>query len=88
MAEPTLKEMAETFVLAYDHEQVLAENERLRRDADRYRWLRGGSDVPASSVRWPRWEVRHWDGHWWQTLFAEHMDAAIDAAMACEPPNA
>lgn len=30
MAEPSLKEMTETFVLTYDHEQVVADNERLR----------------------------------------------------------
>ena len=34
MAEPTLKEMTETFVLAYDHEQVVADNERLRAQLD------------------------------------------------------
>lgn len=51
-------------------------------DAERYRWLRGGSDVPSHSVRWPRWEVRNWDGRHWQTLFAEQMDSAIDAAMS------
>ena len=52
-----------------------------RADAARYRWLRGGSDVPQGSQRWPRWEVRSWDGRFWQTLFAEKMDTAVDAAM-------
>ena len=50
--------------------------------AERYEWLRGGSDVPPHSVRWPRWEVRAWDGRHWQTLFAEQLDSAIDAAMS------
>ena len=57
------------------------ETERLRKDAERYRWLRGGADVPPHSRRWPRWEVRNWSGRWWETLFAEKLDAAIDVAM-------
>lgn len=57
------------------------EIEQLRADAERYRWLRGGPDVPSYSSRWPRWEVRYWDGRYWQTMFAEDLDATIDAAM-------
>ncbi len=53
----------------------------LKCDAERYRWLRGGPEVPPHSTRWPRWEVRYWDGRYWQTLFAEQLDAATDAAM-------
>lgn len=60
---------------------ALDEVERLRADAERYRWLRGGPDVPSYSSRWPRWEVRYWDGRYWQTMFAEHLDEMIDAAM-------
>jgi hypothetical protein len=60
---------------------LLDEVERLRADAARYRWLRGGPDVPPHSRRWSRWEVRYWDRRYWQTMFAEHLDAAIDAAM-------
>ena len=56
------------------------ENERLREDAERYRWLRGGSDIPQHSTRWARWEVRHWNGRHWHTLYAEQTDDAIDAA--------
>jgi len=56
------------------------ENERLREDAERYRWLRGGSDIPPHSTRWARWEVRHWNGRHWLTLYAEQADDAIDAA--------
>ena len=51
------------------------------RDASRYRWLRGGPDVPEHSVRWPRWEVRHWGNGYWNTLFAEKLDASVDMAM-------
>lgn len=57
-----------------------AENERLREDAERYRWLRGGSYIPPYSTRWARWEVRHWNGRHWLTLYAEQVDDAIDAA--------
>ena len=62
--------------------------EQLRRmgeDAARYRWLRGGRDVvPVPSMRWSRWEVRHWTGEAWDTVFTEALDAAIDAARGKE----
>lgn len=51
-------------------------------DAQRYRWLRGGADIPPHSSRWARWEVRYWCGRHWNTLFAEQIDAAIDALIA------
>lgn len=61
--------------------ELLAAHDALKADAERYRrWLRGGKEIPAHSVRWARWEVRQWDGRYWNTLFAEQMDAAIDAA--------
>lgn len=52
-----------------------------------YGWLRGGPDVPQHSLRWPRWEVRRWDGLYWQTLFADQMDAHLAADMERERPN-
>lgn len=54
------------------------------RDAARYQWLRGGPDVPQHSLRWPRWEVRHWDGRFWNTMFAEHIDSGIDRDAAID----
>ena len=52
----------------------------LKQDAERYRWLRGGSDVPAHSVRWGRWEINHWEGaNGWRNLLCGELDAAIDA---------
>jgi hypothetical protein len=66
---------------AYE-ERVAARHDALVRDAARYRWLRGGPDVPEHSVRWPRWEVRHYGNGYWNTLFAEKLDAAIDMAMS------
>lgn len=64
-----------------DYNPLIPAFEAMRMDAERYRWLRGGQDIPPHSRRWPRWEVRNWDGRWWETLFAEKLDAAIDAAM-------
>ena len=62
---------------AYE-ERVAARHEALVRDAARYRWLRG--DGGPTSVRWPRWMVQHWTGHW-NPVQGNEMDAAIDAAM-------
>ena len=59
-----------------------AEIERLRKDAARYRWLRG--DVPSHSLRWGRWEVRYWTGRYWDDMRKDGLDAAIDAAMEVE----
>lgn len=63
-------------------ERAEQEAAELRKDAERYRWLRGGSDVPAHSVRWGRWEINHWEGaNGWRNLLCSELDAAIDAAM-------
>lgn len=37
MTEQTLKTLTETFVLTYDHEQILAENAALRAEIERLR---------------------------------------------------
>jgi hypothetical protein len=50
-------------------------------DAARYRFLRG--DGGQTSVRWPRWEVRHFEGSW-TPMHGQAMDTAIDAAIACD----
>ena len=55
-----------------------AECEALRVDAGRYRWLRG--DGGPASIRWPRWEVKHWSGVW-NPVQKQDMDEAIDTAM-------
>lgn len=61
-----------------------AEIERLREDAERYRWLRGDS-CPDHSRRWARWEVRHWrQPYWSDDLRGIDLDAAIDAAREAE----
>lgn len=64
------------------------EVERLRRDATRYRWLRGDSCM-AHSARWTQWEVRRWDAPiWTNDLRRADLDAAIDDAMRKEPDHA
>jgi hypothetical protein len=62
-------------------EQQAAQIERLRADAERYRWLRG--DVAAHSTRWSRWRIEHWasPGPTWSDIRGDDLDAAIDAAM-------
>lgn len=39
MADPTLKELTETFVLTYDHQHALDELERLQEESERFRTL-------------------------------------------------
>ncbi len=64
-----------------------AENERLREDAERYRWLRGDS-CPDHSIRWTQWEVRCWVAPFWSgDLRREGLDRSIDAARAAEQPE-
>jgi hypothetical protein len=63
-------------------ERLTAENTALCKDAERYRWLRGSESVPAHSIRWARWEIRHWQGaNGWRDLLRSELDVAIDAAM-------
>lgn len=61
-------------------ERLRAENEALKKDAERYRWLRG--DVPAHSMRWARWRIEHWarEGPSWADIRWSDLDAAIDVA--------
>jgi len=63
--------------------RLRAELEECKRDAERYRWLRG--DAPDHSGRWTQWEVRRWKAPMWtQDLRRDELDAAIDAAMKKE----
>ena len=57
-----------------------AEDEAIKRDAERYRWLRGDS-CPDHSSRWTQWEVRCWKAPFWTgDLRRADLDEAIDAA--------
>lgn len=53
------------------------ENERLRADAERYRWLRGREDGRYMTVYAFRTDVD-------EVCLGEELDATIDAAMAAE----
>lgn len=58
-----------------------AEDEAIKRDAQRYRWLRGDL-CPDHSVRWTQWEVRCWKApSWTGDLRRADLDDAIDAAI-------
>lgn len=65
-----------------------AENERLREDAERYRWLRGDS-CADHSVRWTQWEVRCWRAPFWTgDLRHVDLDEEIDDSMRKEGDDA
>lgn len=64
------------YVLASDYDVLAAERDALRKDAERYRWLRdsAGNDIMEKLMAEcspPRWD--------------ELVDAAIDAAMGERP---
>jgi hypothetical protein len=46
----------------------------------RYRFLRG--DAPDHSTRWPRWEVRYWNGEGWRDMRGIALDDLLDDAIA------
>jgi hypothetical protein len=60
------------------HDALTAENAALRKDAERYRWLRASYDRAPPGVFHPAWG-QYMGGNQWKTL--EQLDAAIDAAM-------
>jgi hypothetical protein len=68
------------FVLFSEYERVVAECERLRADATRYQWIRGGENdvfcVIGSNGAWGEC------GH--QEIYDERLDAAIDLDLAKE----
>jgi hypothetical protein len=66
-----------------DVSDLIAERDRLRKDAERYRWLRGDGQHDSSS-RWMRWRIEHWGSHTWNDLRGAELDDAIDAALGGE----
>ncbi len=67
------------------HRAALAEPEQnvLRRDAERYRWLRGevqGPHTPLAQVVWKRNNIRE-SGDWTNLSDGHALDEAIDAAL-------
>lgn len=74
-----------------ERDQLRAECEKLRKDAERYRWLRLGAHEDSDLDRWEH--VGYvcgvsvcTDYGFQQTLDAEALDAAIDAAMQGSKP--
>ena len=68
--------------IAAERDQLRAEVEGLRRDAARYRWLRGiGSETPVNPkpAAWIAGRGNAWIDEDWLT--GDFADAAIDAAM-------
>ncbi|MBP8231770.1 MAG: hypothetical protein KAY22_05650 [Rhizorhabdus sp.] len=64
---------------------LLLENETLRKNAERYRWLRGDACTDRSA-RWMQWEVRQWRApRWTCDLNRDALDGAIDKAMEEKP---
>jgi hypothetical protein len=59
-------------------DELQAENEVLRTDAERYRWLR------AETGSGPNIQVSEWVGPHEYRLFTEELDAAIDNALSEE----
>ena len=56
-----------------------AQIEALKKDAERYRWLRG--NAPSSSTRWPRWRIEYWCGSRWDSPTKEDLDAMVDEGL-------
>jgi len=65
-----------------DRDRLRAELAECKRDAERYRWLRG--TVPESSSRWARWRLECWISGAWHELRGLHLDTCIDAALAAK----
>lgn len=64
--------------LEAERDRLLAEVEGLRRDAERYRWLRDNGD----------WRCTEKDGYGGQTLMmGDRLDAAVEAAIAATEPS-
>jgi hypothetical protein len=61
-----------------ESEQLKAEKEALRKDAERYRWLR------TETGSGPNIQVSEWVGPHEYRLFTEELDAAIDNALSEE----
>ncbi len=80
-----LHEMAEGNLSNYvrDHIHAAADEiEALRKDAERYRWLRDDGDGPANAIAAAVAEGdNEHGGEYVSWLYGDELDAAIDAAM-------
>jgi cell division protein FtsB len=78
-------ERAMNDTLTRENNDLRAENAELRKDAVRYRWLRGDACTDRSA-RWMQWEVRQWLApNWTCDLNRDALDGAIDEAMEGKP---
>jgi len=69
--------------LESERDTLRAELAECKRDAERYRWIRG--NVPSHSTRWSRWKVEYFYGaSGWNDLRHAKLDAEIDAALAAK----
>jgi hypothetical protein len=57
--------------------QLERENEALRKDAERYRWLKDQQRMAYGDTAVINWNI----GHDWQRINSENLDSAIDAAI-------
>lgn len=87
----TCKQNTEEALVALDAALAEPEQNVLRRDAERYRWLRGevqGPHTPLAQVVWKRNNIRE-SGDWTNLSDGQALDEAIDAALdaaLAEPP--
>lgn len=59
----------------------------LRKDAERYRWLRGDPWFPGAH-RWSRWRIEHWSGQAWDPVPNQELDKLVDVYIAHERERA
>jgi hypothetical protein len=59
---------------------IEAENESLRKDAERYQWIRA-NQYDALEI------IEHWSGEQMNYVTEDELDAAIDAALNDSPEN-
>ncbi|MCP1507707.1 hypothetical protein J2Y83_003680 [Pseudomonas marginalis] len=65
-----------------ERDQLKAENEALRKDADRYQWLRSRESAEDPEISVTRWNQISPDRAMGEAPRLEVLDVAIDAAMA------
>ncbi len=66
-------------VLVSELRRLVAENESLRKDAERYRWLRDSADCDEGIA--PMHQLcSDWGRFYWSQVEGDDLDAAIDAA--------
>lgn len=70
-----------------DYEALATECEKLRKDAERYRWLRDSDDYELCAVRIDYWCDEYIGQAACEVLGGDYLDRDIDAAMAQQEPS-